>query len=179
VAPDVVRALEELAAAEPASDDLSAEPATLAAFREVLGDDPESRPYAGPAYRFPEALGGVSGVTRITPEIVRLVEEMGPSWQGFAQELAGREPCWAVMEDGVVASICFSARLSERAAEAGVETMPLYKGRGYAGRVVMAWAHSVRAGGRIPLYSTSWENRASRAVARKLGLIQYATDLSL
>ncbi len=40
--------------------------------------------------------------------------------------------------------------------------------------------------GRIPLYSTSWQYLstswqylASRAVARKLGLVQYGVDLSL
>ncbi|MDQ3856704.1 MAG: GNAT family N-acetyltransferase, partial [Chloroflexota bacterium] len=33
--------------------------------------------------------------------------------------------------------------------------------------------------GKVPLYSTSWDNSASQAVARKLGLVQYATDLSL
>ena len=32
-----------------------------------------------------------------------------------------------------------------------------------------AWARAVRASGLIPLYSTSWNNKASLAVARKLG----------
>ena len=34
----------------------------------------------------------------------------------------------------------------------------------------------VALGGR-PLYSTSWQNHASRAVARKLGLVCYAEDI--
>ncbi|MXZ22396.1 MAG: GNAT family N-acetyltransferase, partial [Caldilineaceae bacterium SB0665_bin_25] len=33
--------------------------------------------------------------------------------------------------------------------------------------------------GRVPLYSTSWENGASLAVARKLGLVAYASGWSL
>ncbi|HZS91689.1 MAG TPA: GNAT family N-acetyltransferase, partial [Chloroflexota bacterium] len=45
--------------------------------------------------------------------------------------------------------------------------------------VVAGWARAIRASGRIPLYSTSWDNHASQAVARKLGLVQYGTDLSL
>jgi hypothetical protein len=31
----------------------------------------------------------------------------------------------------------------------------------------------------IPLYSTSWQNQASLALARKLGLIQYGADLHI
>ena len=70
-------------------------------------------------------------------------------------------------------SICGSARITSRAHEAGVETHPDFRGRGHAVKVVAAWARAVREDGRIPLYSTSWENEASRDVARKLGLVQY------
>ncbi|MGH2617528.1 MAG: GNAT family N-acetyltransferase, partial [Thermomicrobiales bacterium] len=41
------------------------------------------------------------------------------------------------------------------------------------------WAQAVRQEGRIPLYSTSWENLASQAVARKLGLVLYGVDLDI
>ena len=44
---------------------------------------------------------------------------------------------------------------------------------------VAAWALAVRKEGRIPLYSTSWDNLASRSVARKLDLILYGTDFSI
>jgi hypothetical protein len=33
--------------------------------------------------------------------------------------------------------------------------------------------------GLVPLYSTSWKNEPSRAVARRLGLIQYGVDLHI
>jgi hypothetical protein len=36
----------------------------------------------------------------------------------------------------------------------------------------------VRRENRIPLYSTSWDNAASRGVARRLGLVLYGADLS-
>ena len=75
-----------------------------------------------------------------------------------------------------------TARLTDRAAEAGVETLEPYRGHGYAAVVAAGcagWAHAIRATGRIPLYSTSWDNLASQGVARRLRLVQYGTDLSL
>ena len=101
-------------------------------------------------------------------------------WEGYA-------PVAAVVADGRAVSVCFSSRLTSRVAEAGVETAEPFRGRGYATRAVAAWAHAVRAGsprdsaggGRLPLYSTSWENLASQAVARRLGLRLYGVDLLL
>lgn len=45
--------------------------------------------------------------------------------------------------------------------------------------VVSEWAQRVRALGAIPLYSTSWENEASRGVARKLSLEYYGADFQI
>jgi hypothetical protein len=42
---------------------------------------------------------------------------------------------------------------------------------------VAAWADAVRATGVVPLYSTAWKYQASRAVARRLGLVQFGADL--
>jgi predicted GNAT family acetyltransferase len=88
---------------------------------------------------------------------------------------AGCAPVLAVFEDGYPVSICFCARSSESAAEAGVETAEAFRGRGFATRVTAAWALAIRASGRIPLYSTDWTNHSSLAVARKLGLTPYAS----
>jgi predicted GNAT family acetyltransferase len=74
--------------------------------------------------------------------------------------------------------MCFSSRTSAYAAEAGVETAPEFRGRGYASAVVTRWAEVVRQSGRRPLYSTSWDNLASQGVAKKLGLILYGEDCS-
>ena len=52
-------------------------------------------------------------------------------------------------------------------------------GSGLAVRAAAAWVSAVRASGRIPLYSTSWHNTASLAVARKLGLMIYANAWSV
>jgi len=84
-----------------------------------------------------------------------------------ADELPGRAPMLALVEDGYVVSVCFCARRSAEAAEAGLETAEHFRGRGLGPRVTAAWALAIRASGRLPLYSTSWSNEPSLAVARK------------
>ncbi len=184
------RQLDALAAAEPVQDDLHAEPQNMAAFLGALRADQDIQSvYSGPAYRFPDGLpapagltpaAGVTRITRANLHLLRLLQRMGWDLEALAGgELEGWEPMVAVVADDAAVSLCFSARLTDRAAEAGVQTLEAYRGRGYAPAVVAGWAHAIRATGRIPLYGTSWDNRASQAVARKLGLVQYGVDLSL
>ena len=149
-----------------------------AAMGEALGGVQSS--YVGPAYRFPSELPApIVETTRLAYGELHLLGRMGWNVNAEAEQFAAREPYVAVIADGAVVSVCFCARLTDRAAEAGLETLEGYRGRGYGPAVTAAWARAIRASGRIPLYSTSWDNLASQAVAGKLGLVQYATDLSL
>lgn len=142
------------------------------------------RAWRGPAFRFPPLIEVPDG----SAELVEIGEDRsGLLSRGFADwipEVAERQPCLAALEGGFAAALCCSSRPREvasgascLAAEAGVETRPRDRGRGHAPRVVAAWARAVRAGGGEPMYSTSWDNRPSRAVARKLGLVAYGEDL--
>ena len=73
-----------------------------------------------------------------------------------------------MVESGRAAALCCSVRITPEAHEAGVETLPGSRGRGYASSAVAAWAKAVAALGALPLYSTSTENAASQGVARRL-----------
>jgi len=130
---------------------------------------------SGPAFTFPDEISQPADVTRV--DDLRLLEHNFRGWT--AREIPGCSPILAVIDGGYAVSVCFSARSSQIAAEAGVETAEAFRGRGFAPRVTAAWAAAIRASGRIPLYSTSWTNAASLAVARKLGLTQYANEWSL
>ena len=130
---------------------------------------------SGPGFTFPDEIARPADVTRV--DSLQLLERNFRGWT--AGEILERSPILAVIDGGYPVSVCFCARSSETAAEAGVETAAALRGRGFAPRVTAAWAAAIRASGRIPLYSTSWSNAASRAVARKLGLAQYASTWSL
>ena len=130
---------------------------------------------SGPAFTFPDELARPHGTVLIDDQ-----EALGRHFPGWtASEVPYRTPIVAVVEKGRAVSVCFSSRRSHVAAECGVETAAGYRGRGLATRVTAAWARAVRATGRVPLYSTSWSNAPSLAVARKLGLIPYAGRWSI
>jgi hypothetical protein len=133
--------------------------------------------WTGPAWRFPDAIAiaAPAGVERLSAGNRALWRRHFP-W--LDAELPYRQPCLATVVDGHAVSICFSARLSGEAAEAGVETIAAYRGRGLAPAAVAAWAAAVREEGREPLYCTSFDNVASRRVAETLGLVLYGVDLA-
>jgi RimJ/RimL family protein N-acetyltransferase len=175
----LVPELELMLAAEPFTADLSQPLRCLQAVQATLARaSPLSWMWSGPAWRFPDEIPTSElKVIPVTPANDELVRLLSPILS--ADEMPWRQPCVALLDDGRLASLCFSARNTPIAAEAGIETLEEFRGRDYAPAVVAAWARAVRQEGRIPLYSTSWDNLASRSVARKLGLILYGADFSL
>jgi GNAT acetyltransferase-like protein len=130
----------------------------------------------GPAFEFPDSLAPSADIVIIEDE--RLLERNFRGWVP-GEIAAGRFPVMAIVDNGEPVSICFCARRSDLAAEAGLDTAEAYRGRGLGPRVTAAWALAIRTSGRIPLYSTSWTNHASLAVARKLNLVAYASAWGL
>jgi RimJ/RimL family protein N-acetyltransferase len=173
---DIVGKLGTLAASEPVASDLRRKPINFDAFVDALKAHAEvKKVWMGPAYRFPDEVKSPANVVMITEANAKL---LGFGFSDLIPMLETREPCVAVVEGGVAVSVCFSSRVSRWAAEAGVETLEGFRGRGYATSVVAGWAVAVRQLGLTPLYSTSWDNLASQGVARRLGLMLYGVDLS-
>lgn len=174
---EIVSRLEAVLASEPPLGDPRSRPATFDALCEALAAEaPASEVWEGPAWHFPETIPAATDVSAIVPENAATVAEHYPFTAEHWRELW---PCYAVIEDGAAVSICFSSRLTPEAAEAGADTVEAFRGRGYAPRVVAAWGQAVRESGRVPIYSTSWDNLASQAVARKLGLLFFGAEMSL
>jgi RimJ/RimL family protein N-acetyltransferase len=166
----------ELAAAAAADD---ADPPTDAARYEAIlaRAAPVERTEMGPAFIFPARPPCFpDGAHRVTRENAELLRRYLPAW---LPDVLHDPPMFAVVVDGDAVAVCCSVRQTDAAHEAGVDTAPAFRGRGYAARAAAAWAHAVRELSRVPLYSTSWQNAASRAVARKLGLVHFGSDLHI
>ena len=171
VAKGVADELDELAREEPPESDFRMAPMHVARYVSLV----KGRIDSGPSFVFPEAIAEPSGTVCV--DDVALLDHHFSGWR--ASEIPECAPIVGVVENGHAVSVCFCARRSDVAAEAGVETAVEFRGRGLGPRVTAAWALAVRGSGRVPLYSTSWTNEASLAVARKLGLVAYASTWSV
>ena len=170
----LIEELEALCVDEPAPAEFSPAPRHIEEYVRLLKTHaPVRKLYMGPAYHFteyPEPSRPLQAITETNAEMLRggfeeLIAEL-PAWQPFL----------AIVEEGRAVSVCRSVRITSEAHEAGVETLPDIRGKGYAKDVVAGWARAVRSLGAIPLYGTTWENAASQEVAKKLGLAKYGFD---
>ncbi|MBN8594517.1 MAG: GNAT family N-acetyltransferase [Anaerolineae bacterium] len=131
--------------------------------------------FAGPAYYLPRDEAPQQAI-RITPTNAHLLEQHLPYTKRWLSE---RIPVFLIVVEGEAIAACYSARQTAKAAEAGVDTLEQYRGRGYAIATTQNWAAAVYAAGKLPLYSTSWDNLASQTVAQKLKAVQYAVTYSV
>ena len=158
--------LDRLCAAEPALAAPRAEgiPACRERVRELLA--PVEAEYRGPAYVLPEGLPRDDRAREVTAAESARWPQAFP-W--LAEEFEAVAPVAVAFEAGQAAAVCHSARgRTARAAEAGVETLAPFRGRGLATAAVACWARAVQRTRRLALYSTSWDNAASQGVARRL-----------
>ncbi len=174
---DLIRELEVLCFSEPSAKDLMSPPSIAPAIRAALqARGPITREYRGPAFLIPEGVPAPPNAVLITRGNGDLLKHGFP-WM-LENIMANIEigPVSAAVVNGSAASICYCARLSPVGAEAGVETLDAMRGRGFATAAVAAWATAVRRRGLLALYSTAWENVASRRVAEKVGAVCYGED---
>lgn len=136
-------------------------------------DDAALDVVAGPTYWFRRAVDVHGDVVRIAEENRDLLRDGLEAW---LPDVSHQQPMVVSLHAGRAVSICASVRITPQAHEAGVETVPAFRRRGHALAAVAAWATAVMALGRVALYSTSWDNRASQAVAARLGLEAFGQE---
>lgn len=172
----LVRELARLAAAEHAAPDPARDPERWVVMRRRLEEHaPVEDVWRGPALRFPERLPAPDGARLLDAAERAAAAERFPE----IPRLAERLPVAGAFHGGELTSVCHASTGPGRAVEAGLATLPEFRGRRLAERATAAWARAVRAEGRVPLYSTNASNRASLRVAERLGLIAYGWDLHL
>lgn len=176
VAPDVRAEIETAVRGDKGRGTAIESPIDPAPYEAILARSaPVERTEVGPAFSFPEPRPH-AGATRVTDANAELLTLHLSPW---LPDVRLSQPLFVVTCDGHAVSVCGSVRQTHEAYEAGVETAAAYRRRGFAVPAVAAWACAVREIDRVPLYSTSWQNTASQAVARKLGLIQFGNDLHI
>jgi RimJ/RimL family protein N-acetyltransferase len=147
-------------------------------FEKILAEDaPIEHTSVGLAYRFPQASQPASDARALRdPADAALLHPLLAPW---APDIQSSAPLVALIVDGQAVAVCGSVRITPRAHEAGVETAAPFRGRGYGRAVVAGWAAAVRALGVEPVYSTIWQNTASRALARATGLEPVGCDMHI
>ena len=171
---DLVLELEDLCNAEPVVTELSRTPLHQEEFVRLLeAHMPTERIWTGPAYWFSRDVVPNAGPVEISDANAHFLRGGLEDW---LEDVPHRRPFKGIIEDGHAVSICASVRITNAAHEAGVETLPAFRRKGHAVNVVAGWADTVRKIGAVPLYSTSWDNTASRNVAARLGLSMFGVD---
>lgn len=170
-------ALHRICATEPVPFALGAPPQRRTGLRALLSAHaPLAGEYRGPAFIFDEQPEPSGAAVPVAAHNAHLLQ---PDFPRLTRVLDAIQPCVALLRDGRAVSVCYAARTHRLAAEAGVETLPAYRGRGLATEATAGWAATVRRQGRAALYSTAWTNTASLGVARRLRLRPFAEDWSL
>jgi GNAT superfamily N-acetyltransferase len=176
---EVIAALDRLCRSEPTTADFTSPPQSQAAIRALLqAHAPIEGEDRGPAYWVAEDTQTTANVVLISEANAGLLGD-GFAWLHPLLREPDLGPVAATIAQGQAVSLCFCSRRPNQATEAGVETLPAFRGQGYATAAVARWAAEVRRQGVIPLYSTSWENLASQSIARKLRMVFYGEDWSI
>ena len=175
VPPQIAADLLELASSEPPHTSPRTEPRFADNYRALLEEDgPVTRSYFGPAYVLPTGTWLPAGEARQL--VLDDLPVFSPHFPWLKGDLEAGQPAFGVVRDGAVVGQCCCARLGTGAAEAGLEVAEAYRRQGIAKDCTAAWASHIRETGRTVMYSTTWENEASQAVAAALGFEVYATD---
>jgi hypothetical protein len=150
---EVVTALEHICRKEPTALNLKDIPNEVVAIHTVLNEhSPISQEEQGPAYWIPNQTYTSSNTVLISEENAYLLEAHFP-WKITSPNNFRTGPLVATVVSNTAVAICFCARITSLAAEAGVETVEAFRRQGYASAAVAGWSIAVRQCGLIPLYT--------------------------
>jgi hypothetical protein len=169
------------AASEPPFVDLSGAPRHLDRYIELLSHDcPVCKSRLGVTYILPNDLACQHDVRLICSDsaegrglrAILAVQGVpaGLAEMGFADVSTFWEPWCVALQHGEVASVAFTARLSETGADLGLATSLGLRGRGYATAATAGWTRMPVLRSRALFYSTDEANISSRRVVARLGL---------
>lgn len=174
---DVIEKLSQLCESERALSDSPSNSRSGGQYENLLAHSGEPLVVSsGPTYWLPQQKNVRSTAVELSPVQKELLRGTLDEW---IPDLAFRRPFFVSMSASKAVSVCASVRVTSLADEAGVETAPAYQKLGHAANAVEAWATAVLAMGKIPLYSTSWDNQASQSVARSLGFQMFGEEYSI
>jgi hypothetical protein len=169
-----VSAIHDLLDQEPSEEPLPQQPHCGDMIVALLAQEsPVVRVWSGPAYRIDvKELPSAPLAVRVTDANADLLRTF-PDWRDEVNE---RQPFVVAVENDAAAALCCSVRITPAAHAAGAETLASARRRGMASQAVAEWARAVDELGAIALYSTWWDNVASQAVARRLGMKLIGVD---
>lgn len=175
---DVAIRLARLAGKEAPLGADSAPPEREEFLQRVLGEsEPVTAQWAGPAFGFPDTARRLADCGAAVRELSVGDARRAHPDLGLSETDFGRAGCIGAELNGEIVAVCHCARGDGSGpVEAGVVTASSHRRRGFGAAVVQVWAESVRARGGEPLFSTSWDNSASRALAARLGLVMLGED---
>lgn len=135
----------------------------------------EARATSGPTYRLSaHSARSDHSVRRVSLADAAVLR--GSGLEAWIPDIPHQQPMFVSLEDGRAVAVCASVRTTPIADEAGVESLPRSRRRGHATAAVAAWSQAVLGAGKVPLYSTTWDNLASQAVARHLGSVAFGWE---
>src|SRR5262249_3787556 len=134
----LIEELETLCMDEPVGMEFHATLRHIDAYSRILETHaPVRKLWMGLAYHFTECLGPSRPLLVITETNAEMLRG---GFEDLVAELPAWQPFLAFVEEGRAVSVCRSVRITDAAHEAGVETLPDFRGKGYATDVVAGWA---------------------------------------
>lgn len=130
---------------------------------------------AGPLFIARANRDQADGVHAITRRNADLLQGGLEEWLPAVAD----QPFFAAVVNGRAVALCATVGASGLAHCAGVETVPEYRGRGFASRAVARWAQAVSELGCAPFYATTFDNASSQGIARRLDMQLVGSEFSV